>query len=178
MSATRLVRRLARRFGVDVVRYRQMPMDFTQADRDLVEFVRPYTMTSSESIVGLANATRWLTAAGVSGDIVECGVWRGGSIMAVAKTLLDAGVPDRDLHLFDTFTGMPRRRPRTATTGGRPASTQFAERADGDQSSHWCRAGIRTVRANLALTGYPPERLHVDPVPAVAHADPGQRHAG
>ena len=163
MPGTHMVGRLARRFGVDVVRHRQVPLDFTQAERDLVEFVRPYTMTSPERILGLANATRWLTAAGVSGDIVECGVWRGGSIMAVAKTLLDAGVPDRDIYLFDTFTGMTAPTAEDRDHRGRPASTQFAERADGDQSSHWCRAGIRTVRANLALTGYPPERLHLVP---------------
>ena len=70
------------------------------------------------------SATRSSTwsRAGIEGDIVECGVWRGGSMMAAALTLLRLGDTDRDLYLFDTFAGMPeptrsRRatRPTTAT---------------------------------------------------------------
>jgi len=36
------------------------------------------------------------------GDMAELGVWKGGS----ARTLVDAA-PDKKLHLFDTFTGLP-----------------------------------------------------------------------
>jgi len=120
-------------------------------------------MTSPERIFGLANAVRWLVATGVSGDIVECGVWRGGSMMVVAKTLLDLTAADRDLYLFDTFTGMTAPTAEDLDFRGSAASGRFAERADGDQTSNWCRAGIRMVRENLALTGYPADRLHFVP---------------
>jgi hypothetical protein len=120
-------------------------------------------MTSPERVYGLANAARWLVESGVSGDIVECGVWRGGNMMAVAKTLLDADAADRDLFLFDTFAGMTAPTAEDLDHRGRAASTRFAELADGEQSSDWCRAGIEDVRANLALTGYPPQRLHFVP---------------
>jgi O-methyltransferase len=120
-------------------------------------------MTSPERVYGLANAARWLVESGVSGDIVECGVWRGGNMMAVAKTLLDADAADRDLFLFDTFAGMTAPTAEDLYHRGRAASTRFAELADGEQSSDWCRAGIEDVRANLALTGYPPQRLHFVP---------------
>jgi len=99
----------------------------------------------------------------VPGDVVECGVWRGGSMMAVAKTLVDLQAADRDLYLFDTFTGMTAPTAEDLDFRGSPASGRFAERADGDQTSDWCRAGIRTVRASLALTGYPTDRLHFVP---------------
>jgi O-methyltransferase len=117
-------------------------------------------MTSPERVYGLASAARWLVESGVSGDIVECGVWRGGNMVAVAKTLLDADAADRDLFLFDTFAGMTAPTAEDLDHRGRAASTRFAELAGGEQSSDWCRAGIEDVRANLALTGYPPQRLH------------------
>lgn len=39
----------------------------------------------------------------VSGDIVEIGVWRGGTAKALAEV-----APGRFVHLFDTFSGMPQ----------------------------------------------------------------------
>ena len=33
-------------------------------------------------------AVEYVVAGELAGDIVECGVWRGGSMMAVARTLL------------------------------------------------------------------------------------------
>jgi hypothetical protein len=163
MPAKRLVKRVTRRLGLQVARRPGMPPDFSPADRALVESVRPYTMTSPERIVGLAAATRWLAATGVAGDVVECGVWRGGSMMVIAKVLLEAGAADRDLYLFDTFTGMTAPTDEDLDHLGRPAAARFAERADGEQTSAWCRAGLAGVRANLARTGYPEHRLHFVP---------------
>jgi len=160
VQTQRLVQGVARRFGLDVVRHHRVPPDLDPADRDLIESVREFTMTSPERIFGLANAVRWVVDAGVTGDIVECGVWRGGSMMAVARALLAAGVNDRDLYLFDTYTGMTAPTDEDRDHRGNPAATRFAELADGDESSDWCRAGIRTVRENLARTGYPDEKLH------------------
>lgn len=37
-----------------------------------------------------------------SGDVAECGVYRGGTARILAEI-----VPDRTVHLFDTFSGMP-----------------------------------------------------------------------
>jgi len=159
MPAKRLVKRIANSFGLDIVPHQRVPTDLTPADRELVEFVRPYTMTSPDRIVGLANATRWLVNQGIHGDIVECGVWRGGSMMVVARVLMELGAADRDLYLFDTFTGMTAPTSEDIDHRGRKAVTKFAERADGNQTSDWCRAGIELVRSNLARTGYPSDRL-------------------
>jgi hypothetical protein len=163
MSAKQLLKRVAGTFGVQIVRQQSVLSDVSEADRQLIEFVRPYTMTSPERVFGLVGAARWLAESGVTGDVVECGVWRGGSMMAVAKTLLAAGGADRDLYLCDTFAGMTAPTAEDLDHRGRPASVRFAERTDGEQSSDWCRAGIDDVRANLALTGYPAGRLHFVP---------------
>jgi O-methyltransferase len=42
------------------------------------------------------------------GDVVECGVFRGGTALLAARTIAEApGKARRELHLFDTFQGMP-----------------------------------------------------------------------
>ena len=66
----------------------------------------PFTMTSVERMYGLWQAVRHVGRAGVSGDIVECGVWRGGSSMLAALTLMEIADAERTLGLDDTLQGM------------------------------------------------------------------------
>jgi O-methyltransferase len=149
-----------RRFGVDLVKYEPIPVDFTAEERALVEFVQPYTMTSPERVAALGNAVRWVAESGLPGDFVECGVWRGGSMMAVAKTLQSIGDTERELHLFDTYTGMSAPTEEDRDFNGTDAAIRFEETQDGDDASDWCRAGIAEVRANLAKTEYPAHKMH------------------
>jgi O-methyltransferase len=126
--------------------------------RETIAAVEPFTMTSCERIAALADATRHVVRAKIPGAMVECGVWRGGSMMVVARTLLEEG-ETRDLYLFDTYAGM------TAPTGldvdhsGIPAQVQF-DQTKADEGSEWCFASLEDVRHNLLSTGYPEEKVH------------------
>jgi O-methyltransferase len=43
----------------------------------------------------------------IPGDIVECGVWNGGSMLLAAFALAHFGDTTRKIYLYDTFEGMP-----------------------------------------------------------------------
>src|SRR4051812_48368734 len=105
----RYIRKVLRRFGYDIVHY----VAFFDALRDLTEEQKriiwrsqPFTMTSLERMAALLNAVSYVTRNRIPGDIAECGVWRGGSMMIVALTLLAHGDKNRSLYLYDTFEGM------------------------------------------------------------------------
>jgi hypothetical protein len=66
--------------------------------------VQPYTKSSPERLTAMARACEQIDAEGVPGDVVECGVWRGGNII-----LARFYCPDRMCWLFDTFEGMANR---------------------------------------------------------------------
>jgi hypothetical protein len=74
--------------------------------RDVIERVRPFTLTSVERIAALCHAVEYISRFNIPGSIVECGVWHGGSMMAAALTLLRFNDFNRRLYLFDTFEGM------------------------------------------------------------------------
>jgi len=124
----------------------------------IIERVRPFTMTSSERISAFCHAVRYIAKHGIPGDIVECGVWRGGSMMAAALTLQAEQDIFRTLHLFDTFAGMPppSEIDRAAQSGRSAAS--LLEEAD-SSSDLWALATIDDVRANLESTNYPADRI-------------------
>ena len=84
----------------------KVPSDYDQETKEIWDAVRFRTMTRHERVEALITAVRYVERHQVPGAIVECGVWRGGSMLACAHTLLRRGSTDRDLYLFDTFTGM------------------------------------------------------------------------
>ncbi len=76
------------------------PLDFEPFHKDIIEKVRPFTMTSNERLYGLIEAVKYVIQNNISGDFVECGVWKGGSMMAIAETLVQLGVTNRQLYLY------------------------------------------------------------------------------
>src|ERR1700736_2595172 len=47
----------------------------------IISRVQPFTMTSPERLASLCNAIEYITRCEIAGDLVECGVWKGGSVM-------------------------------------------------------------------------------------------------
>src|SRR5688572_17227200 len=136
--------------------------DFLPEEIEIIKAVSPFTMTTPERIWAVIHATRHVVRSNIHGDIVECGVWRGGSMMAAGLTLLQLNEAKRTLHLYDTFEGMPAPGERDRDFAGRTAAEQL-QGADRATSNIWALAGLNEVQANLSSTGYPADRLRFIP---------------
>ena len=161
MRGAALARKLIRPLGVDLVRYHEVPTDFSPQDAEILRRVSPYTLTTPERIWAAANAARYVVRANIPGDIMECGTWRGGSLMAMALGLLDEGARDRGIWGFDTFAGMTRPEEVDVDLTGMTAAEEFERTATGDDSSTWCAASEDDVRDNVLKTGYPADRVQL-----------------
>jgi len=150
------------RFGLELTTAKERALatlaDLSEADRAIVERVAPFTMTSLERRAGLLGAIDHVVRHRVPGAIVECGVWRGGSMMAAALALMARGDTSRELWLYDTYTGMSEPTAADASHRGESAAAQLARTKRGQ--GVWCEAGLDDVRANLLSIGYPQERIH------------------
>jgi hypothetical protein len=165
--ARRFVARTARRAlakrGFSIVRTvpytrQQLPRDCDPETAAMIVAVQPYTLTSPDRIMGLCLAVRYLIRSRIEGAIVECGVWRGGSIMAIARTLLSLGVTDRDIYMYDTFTEMPEPSEKDEIDLGGRAWSDLRDEAKDDPVHSYLP--LDEVRRLIEATGYPSERLH------------------
>lgn len=144
----------------------QAQPDLDEVDRSIIERALPLTMTGVPRLQALIDAVRDCERRGIEGAFAECGVWRGGSVLAMILTLQSLGATDRDIYLYDTFEGMtaptePDVSPidgsaletwrRAEEAGERPWSQLFDPETFNEDS----------VRAALLETGYPEERLHL-----------------
>ncbi|WP_326697806.1 TylF/MycF family methyltransferase [Streptomyces sp. NBC_01754] len=139
----------------------QFPADYDDEAKDIIRAVKPYTMTSPERLNALVLATRYIARHGIPGAVVECGVWRGGSMQACAKTLLSLGESDRELYLFDTYEGMTPPTAQDLRRDGR--SAQELLDAQGKDRPIWAVASLEDVREGFAGVPYPQERVHYVP---------------
>ncbi len=121
---------------------------------------RADTMTSIERMYALYQATRHVIDRNIPGDLAECGVWRGGSVMLMASTLLSLRCTDRTIWLYDTFNGVtPPADDDVQEMSGRKASDILAERERSVADPFWGIASRSLVETNLARTGYPLDRF-------------------
>lgn len=150
---------VARRFGLQVSRLSsartRLPIEATPADAELIAGLADVTMTSPERLWCLIEAVRALEAADVPGDFAECGVWRGGSVMAMAQQLVALGRTQRRIWLYDTFAGMTDPTAKDVDHAGQSAAELLRSTQVGDGDNVWAFASRPDVEANLARTGYP-----------------------
>ena len=133
--------------------------DLPPAFRDVYTACAPYTMTSIERMYALYEAVRHVARIGIAGDVVECGVWRGGSSMLAAETLL-ALEEERDIWLYDTFAGMPEPSVRDVDHTGLRAVEVWEDVKRDTSSNVLALASRDEVESNLARTGFPARSLN------------------
>jgi O-methyltransferase len=95
----------------------------------------------------------------VVGDFVECGVFAGAQVAAMARAAIDSGDKSRLIHLFDSFVGIPEAGPNDAD--GQPG---LGERPSQEMLGRLVSSGISVcsaeqVRKNLLGWGIPREML-------------------
>ena len=132
----------------------QLPPDLDPRDREILANVQHATMTSPERVSALCSAVRYIQDARIPGDVVECGVWRGGSMMAVASVLQEQPGLSRHLWLYDTYEGMTAPTAEDRDSWGAGADSQLAEQDRDDPRSVWCVSQLEEVQHNLQQTGY------------------------
>jgi O-methyltransferase len=138
---------------------RLWPEDCSPDDIRILQAVSAFTMTGTSNQITLINAVRHLCRARIPGCMVECGVWRGGSSMAITMALAQEGEINRDIYLFDTFEGMSPPTEQDRRVDGALAANLL--NADPNRSGLvWAFAGLQEVQANVLSTGYPQDKIH------------------
>ena len=142
-------------------RAEQIP-DLEPGFRDLYQRCSTYTMTTVERMYAVHQAAGHVARAGIAGDYVECGVWRGGSSMMAALTFKQAGDRERTMWLYDTFEGMPEPTLEDAPNAieGADVHDEWARNEAADHND-WCYAPLDEVRANMRSVGVDGDRLQL-----------------
>jgi hypothetical protein len=106
-----------------------------------------HTMISPRLLFAMSDIARDVGRRGVEGDIVECGVWNGGSLALLAAAMGGR----RDAWAFDSFEGLP------------PPSSKDPEIVRSNWFRGWNTGSPARVAEAWRRCGLPADRLHVVP---------------
>lgn len=155
----KLLFKFIEKLGYTVVRKKTGPVntcpDIKEAKFwDLYNFCKPYSMTGIERMYSLYTSVNYVLSNNIKGDFVECGVWRGGSAMMIAKILLHRNVTDRKIYLYDTFEGMSAPTVDDINIVGQDATILLGQDELSKDSKLWCYADLADVQKNMNSTGF------------------------
>jgi O-methyltransferase len=135
--------------------------DLSSSERKIITELTGNVCGGPEAITALVRAVDYIIKNDIPGSFVECGVFRGGNIVAIIQRLLELGIDDRDIYLYDTFSGMPRPDAVDAYIDGEPALAVWEQlQIDDEGSSDWVNCSIETVKKWVNAQGYPEARIH------------------
>ena len=126
---------------------------------NLYDKCKPYTMTSLERLYSLYQSVNYVLDNNISGDFVECGVWRGGSSMMMALILEKRKISNRKIFLYDTFEGMSEPTELDRSFAGEEAKNLLDNQNREDANSIWCYSSLEEVKRNLEITSFPTKSL-------------------
>jgi hypothetical protein len=142
---------LARHFtalGQKLTGLRGLIPELASEDEALLNAAKGLSMTAPLAQWAFIRAIRYIEGNHIPGDIVECGVWRGGNLVIAGLMREQLGF-DRQIWAYDTFAGM------TAPTAAdfKPGEDLDVEKkfASLNRSDHneWCLASEDEVLGNF-----------------------------
>ena len=128
------------------------------------EFFRrcaPHTLTAQSGAqvpYAMFKAVEYVAKNRIAGDIVECGVWSGGSCLLAALSLIHFGDRTRRIYMYDTFAGMPEPSEVDLDWDGNPAWRAWKNHRDAGK--RWGDGGsVAFVRSIVESSGYPSQLI-------------------
>lgn len=160
MNLVKILQKLAQKFGYGLVEINEIPGDIIEKEfLESFAKTKKFTMTSILRMYGLYHALKYVLDNDIEGDIVECGVWKGGSMMLCADMLLNRDIKDKRLWLYDTYAGMSEPTDKDLHAGFQDKAFFKWKRRLKATHNTWCYSPIEDVKQNMLSTGYPEENI-------------------
>ena len=125
---------------------------------EIINSCKNFTMTGQERLLSVIESVRYIIKNNIQGDLIECGVWKGGSSMAVALTLSSLNIFDKTIYLYDTFEGMTKPTDIDKDKNGKSPSEILSEE-NYKTSNYWAISPFNEVFQNMKQTNYPLDKI-------------------
>ena len=142
------------------------PVEATPRDIEIINYViKPenplerITMRPIDVVWSVIQATKYIVKNDIPGDLVECGVWRGGMAIAMAMVLDDLK-SDKKIYLYDTYEGMTKPSIYDVDYKGGNAENKF-NRLNKDSHNEWCYASLDDVKNQFKKIGLEKHAIYI-----------------
>lgn len=130
---------------------------------DIYNVISQYTMVPPDSLYSLYKSVLYIEKNKIKGNIVECGVWKGGCCMLIALVLKKMGNTSRKIFMYDTYEGMTEPTSKDVNNAGDKALDCYKEMKETNTFrngiTNWAECSLDIVKENLKKVDYPEENI-------------------
>ncbi|MFX1359669.1 MAG: TylF/MycF/NovP-related O-methyltransferase [Promethearchaeota archaeon] len=163
----KLIKKVLNKFGYTVIKTnlynshfkKKIAYDMDVNFKEIYEKTEQFTMTSVERMYAMYKATEYVVNNKIPGDIVECGVWKGGSMMISALTLLKMNEAEKILYLYDTYEGMSMPTEKDLRAFDNKDAISIWKKTQKGDARKWLEISLEEVKKNLYSTNFPTENI-------------------
>ena len=127
------------------------PVEATEEEKEIIKLSDKYSMTGSLRMWALLQAVKKVIKNKIEGDIVECGVWKGGNLILCQKYLNLQNVNIK-IHGFDNFEGMVKPKEIDADYRNVPASEMHSLFKKDKNKNSWAYCSLEEINKNINET--------------------------
>tara|TARA_B100001093_G_scaffold114764_1_gene107102 strand:- start:1956 stop:2732 length:777 start_codon:yes stop_codon:yes gene_type:complete len=125
----RLFKSLFKKINYDLIKIRPFDLsknfpETSEFEKELFNICSNYSMTSHDRMFSLMKSLEYVIQNNVEGDLVECGVWKGGNLIVFQKYVEKFNL-NKKIFAYDTFEGMSQPDEIDKTFEGESASIQL-----------------------------------------------------
>ncbi len=165
---TKLLKKILSKFGYTAIKTNlynsllkeELSFDLDKEFTEIYEKTNLFTMTSIARMYSMYKATEYIINNNIVGDIVECGVWKGGSMMISALTLLKMNGSNKSLYLYDTYEGMNKPTEKDIRIYDNKPALNIWKKFQEKGFNKWDYAPLDEVKTNLYSTNYPKDNIN------------------
>tara|TARA_E500000178_G_C16992251_1_gene741407 strand:+ start:122 stop:838 length:717 start_codon:yes stop_codon:yes gene_type:complete len=133
-------------FEIKKINKQKIVEEISNEYHGLIKLCQNYSMTTYERMWSLIQSCNYVFEKNISGDFVECGVWKGGNIILM-KEMMKKNQNFKKIFCYDTFEGMPRPSKEDAKYNGKDALNIFNEHKE--KNKGFCSSPLEEVKENI-----------------------------
>lgn len=132
-------------FGLRISKTLPHIVEMSEKEREIIKIAKKYSMSTEIRMWALINSIKKVNYEKIEGDIVECGIWKGGNIILINKILKDIKLKKK-IYCYDTFEGMiPTDEIDKEISSGRSASQVIK-----DDEYYKCESLLNETKKNIS----------------------------
>ena len=128
--------------------------EISDEEKNIVKKIQPYTMCKVANHWAIIQAIKHIKKNNIDGDLVECGVYKGGNII-LYKKIIDQISVNKQIFAYDTFEGMSEPGKHDKDLKDVNALDTFKKYKFSEVP--WCYSSIDEVKKNIEKFGLSPE---------------------
>ena len=137
------------------------PREATRNDREIIDYVlglkskkydNKLTMISPKCLWAAISSVKYCLDHNINGDIVECGVWKGGCSIAMALKLKEYN-SKKKVWMFDTFRGMTAPSEMDIHHSNKIDTFLKFKKSKKEKHNDWCYSPLKEVLINIENAG-------------------------